>query len=167
MVAGKKLNFQLIVAAKPISLYHGRMRILTTLSLITLFVFFACNRRPDKPKLTLSQYSRQAVITKGVIEKLLAESDYKKMHEIAIAIESSRAVNCTTVYDECNLFGQILNKIVSSTQTRLPNAEENQFIYGKLGEMDQAYVSGYQVLADEWKIYINAGHENEKDPSPK
>lgn len=138
------------------------MKILITLTLIPLFAFFACNRTPEKPKLTLSEYSRQAVITKGVIEKLLAETDYKKMHEVALAVESSRAVNCTTIYEECNLYGQILNKIVNSTQTRLPNAEENVIIYRMLGEMDQAYVRGYEILAEQWEVYISASHPEEK-----
>jgi len=145
-----------------ISPYHRTMKIMTTLSLITLFVFFACNRTPEKPKLSLSDYSRQAVITKGVIEKLLAETDPKRMHEIAIAVESSRAVNCVTVYEECNLYGQILNKIVSSSQGRLPNAEENVVIYRMLGEMDQAFIKGYEVLAKEWNAYIAATHPDEK-----
>lgn len=139
------------------------MKTFTMIFLVSLFVFFACNRSPEKPKLTLSEYSRQAVITKGVVEKLLAEPDYKKMHEIALAVESARAVNCTTIAEECNLYGKILNKIVASTQTRLPNAEENIVIYRLLGEMDAAYVKGYEHLAEQWKAYIAATHpEQEK-----
>lgn len=140
------------------------MKFLTILSLITLFVFFACNRKPDKPKLTLSEYSRQAVVTKGVVEKLLAETDYKVMHEMALGVESSRAVNCVTVYEECNLYGKILNKIVKSTQKSLPGAEENVEIYRLVGEMDQAYIKGYEVLAEEWKAYIAATHDGPAAP---
>lgn len=143
------------------------MKTFITIFLFSLFIFFACNRTPDKPKLTLSEYSKQAVITKGVIEKILAETDYKKMHQIALAVESSRAVDCTTINEECNLYGQILNKIVECTQTRLPNAEENVIIYRKLGEMDAAFIKGHEMLAEQWKAYIAATHPEDQKEPPK
>src|SRR4051812_17912894 len=110
--------------------------LMLTLFVSLLIVVTGCNKTPDKPKLTLNDYSKQAVVTKGVVEKILAEPDYKKMHQIALAVESARAVHCITVAEECNLFGKILNKIVESTQSRLPSADENVVIYRMVGEMD-------------------------------
>lgn len=136
--------------------------------MITLFVSLfivgisGCNKGPAKPKLSLSEYSKQAVITKGVVEKILAEPDYKKMHAIALAVESARAVNCITVAEECNLFGKILNKIVESTQKGLPNADENVEIYRLVGELDSSFVRGYEILAEQWNAYIAATHPKEE-----
>lgn len=131
---------------------------------LSLLAFSGCTKTPDKPKLSLADYSKQAVITKGVVEKILAEPDYKKMHQIALAVESARAVNCITVAEECNIFGKILNKIVESTQSRLPNADENVMIYRLVGEMDTSYVKGYEMLSEKWNAYNSATKSKESKP---
>lgn len=147
------------------------MKTILLASFVSSFIFLGilsgCSKTPEKPKLTLSEYSKQAVITKGVVEKILAEPDYKKMHEIALAVESARAVNCITISEECNYFGKILNKIVQSTQTRLPNAEENVEIYRLLGEMDSSFTKGYEILARDWNAYIAATHPKEENSEVK
>lgn len=120
-----------------------------------LFVI-SCSKTPEKPKLTIAEYTKQAIVTKGVVEKILTETDYKKMHEIALAVESSRAVNCITVDEECNIFGELLNRIVNSTQNSLPKEEDNKFFYKKLEELDQAIQKGHVTLGEQWRIYIKA-----------
>jgi hypothetical protein len=121
-----------------------------------LLLAVSCTRYPDKPKITISEYTKQSIITKGVIEKIMAEQDYKKMHEIAIAVESSRAVSCISVGEECNLYGQVLNKIVESSQKSLPSAEDNVAIYKKINELDKAINDGHEKLASEWSEYIKS-----------
>lgn len=126
------------------------------LYLSCFLLIISCTKTPEKPKLTIAEYTKQSIVTKGVIEKILAEPDYKKMHEIALAVESSRAVNCISVDEECNVFGELLNKIVYSTQNSLPKEADNIAIYKKLDELDQAILKGHAVLGEQWKEYIKA-----------
>ncbi len=127
-----------------------------------LFLISACNKSPEKPKITIGDFSRQVVITKGVIDKIMQEKDFKKMHEIAIAIESSRAVNCISVGEECNIYGEVLNKIVSSTQTSMPNEADNVAIYKKISELDEAARKSQEILIEQWKVYLNSKTQEEK-----
>jgi membrane-associated HD superfamily phosphohydrolase len=129
-----------------------------------LITLLSCSRKPEQPAITLSEYSKQAITSKGVVEKLLNESDYKKMHEIALAIESSRAVECKTVSDECNILGQILNKIVKSTNDGLPGEADNVAIYKLVNQLDEEFNKGHEKLASQWKEYINsnASEQNSK-----
>jgi hypothetical protein len=91
-----------------------------------------------------------------VIDKILSEPDYKKMHEIALALESSRAISCILISDECNILAIILNKIVKSTSAGAPNQEANIAIYQLIHQLDEEFIKGHEKLADQWKEYINA-----------
>ncbi|MDO9183649.1 MAG: hypothetical protein Q7U04_14640 [Bacteriovorax sp.] len=139
-----------------------KKKFLLLLPLILLATFISCSKQIEKPKISISQYNVQAVTSKGLVEKILNESDYKKMHEIALAVESSRAVNCISISDDCNILGQILNKIVQSTNEGLPNEENNIAIYKLVNQMNTEFIKGQEILAEQWKAYINA-HANEQE----
>lgn len=123
---------------------------------ISFVLCLSCSKKIEKPKITLSEYSTQTITSKGVVDKILNETDYKKMHEIALAVESSRAVNCISVSDECNILGQILNKIVQSTNDGVPKEAENVAIYKLVNQLDEEFRKGYEKLAGQWEKYINA-----------
>lgn len=132
------------------------MKNLKLVFILGIVFCFACAKKPEKPQLTLGEYSAQAATSKGAVEKILQETDYKKMHEIALAIESSRAIKCITVTDECNVLGKILNLIVKSTNEGLPSEADNMAIYKLVDQLDKEYEKGHEKLALEWKNYINA-----------
>lgn len=119
-----------------------------------LLILGACSKKIEKPKITISDYSTQAITAKGMVDKIMSESDYKKMHEIAQAVESSRAVSCVSVSEECNLLGKILNKIVTSTNEGLPKEDDNKAIYKMIGELESELVLGHEKLALQWSEYI-------------
>jgi hypothetical protein len=123
---------------------------------ILCVTLLSCSRKAEKPKLTLSEYSTQAITSKGIVEKILNEPDYKKMHEIALAVESSRAVDCKAVSNECNILGQILNKIVKATNDGLPGEADNVAIYKLVNQLNDELNVGHEKLAEQWKEYINA-----------
>jgi hypothetical protein len=125
--------------------------------IIPLFlILLACTKQAEKPKLSIGEYNIQAVTSKGVVDKILSETDYKKMHGIALAVESSRAVDCISVGEECNVLGQILNKIVNSTNNGLPNEADNVAIYKLVNQLDEEFLKGQEKLSTQWKDYINA-----------
>ena len=133
-----------------------------TILLIFSLLTFGCAKKAEKPKLSLSQFNNQSATAKGVVEKILNESDYKKMHAIALAVESSRAVDCISIGEECNVLGQILNKIVNSTNEGLPNETENIAIYKLVGQLNEELVKSEEKLGADWKEYINA-HASEEN----
>lgn len=121
-----------------------------------MLLIFSCSKKAEKPKITISDYTTQALTSKGMVEKIMNETDYKKMHEIAQAVESSRAISCVSVSEECNLLGMILNKIVSSTNEGLPKEADNVEIYKMIGQLEHELVTGHEKLADQWGAYIKA-----------
>lgn len=137
------------------------MKKILLISLSSCLLFLGCSKTPEKPKMTISEYTNQALTTKGVVDKLLNEPDYKKMHEIALAVESSRAVNCISVSEECNILGMVLNKIVESTRNGPPGEAENVAIYKLSGQLDHELQIGHEKLADQWSEYIKMSKEKE------
>lgn len=129
---------------------------------VCLIQFIGCSSRVDKPKITISNYTTQALTTKGVVKKIMDETDYRKMHAIALALESSRAVSCVSISDECNLLGQILNKIVNSTQNRMPSAAESTEIYSMINRLELELKIGHEKLALQWRDYIKAQNKEAK-----
>ncbi len=136
------------------------MKNLWILSIVFIFCLSACSK-PEKPKLTLGQYAKQVNTAKGVINKIMADPDFKRMHMIALAVESARAVSCITVSDECNLYGKILNRIVFATQTGPLSDEEKILIYKWINEMDGEIKKGEEILTRQWSDYIRS-HSEEK-----
>lgn len=122
--------------------------------IVCLLLILACTKEAPKPKITLSDYTTQAITSKGVVEKLMNEPDYKKMHEIALAIESSRAISCVAVSEECNILEKILNKIVSSTHEGLPTGAVNIEIYKMINQLDQEFKIGQEKLRIQWAEYL-------------
>lgn len=127
-----------------------------------ILIVFACTKNVEKPKISINDYTTQAITLKGMAEKIMHETDYKKMHEIALAVESSRAVSCVPVSEECNLLGKILNKIVNSTQSGLPSESDNIEIYKMINQMDQELKIGHEKLASQWAEYLNAQANDKK-----
>ena len=130
------------------------MKKINIIIITTLLMILGCSTKVEKPKITISNYATQALVAKGVVSKIMNETDYKKMHEIALAIESSRSVSCVLVSDECNLLGEILNKIVFASQKSLPTTEERIEIYKMINQMDQEFKNGHEKLALLWAEYI-------------
>ena len=137
-------------------------------SLINLFtiklavmaiILISCSKQAEKPKLTLSEYSTQGITSRGVVNKILNEADYKKMHEIALAVESSRAINCISISEECNVLGEILNHIVKATNEGLPKEADNVAIYKLLNQMNEEFRVGHEKLGTQWELYL----KSEKD----
>ncbi|RPJ76691.1 MAG: hypothetical protein EHM20_07135 [Alphaproteobacteria bacterium] len=129
---------------------------------VCLIQFTGCSSKVDRPKITISDYTTQALTTKGVVQKIMDENDHKKMHDIALALESSRAVSCVSISEECNLLGQILNKIVNSTQKGMPSATESTEIYSMINQLDNELKIGHEKLALQWGEYIKSQGQRAK-----
>ncbi len=132
------------------------MKKIYIVSIVCLLQLVGCSGKVERPKITISNYSTQALTTKGVVQKIMSETDYKRMHEIALALESSRAISCVTVSEECNLLGKILNKIVNSTQNSMPNDADSIEIHKMINQLDEEVRIGHEKLAIQWRDYIKS-----------
>jgi hypothetical protein len=127
------------------------------LAFFVLILSLSCSK-PERPKLTIAQYATQANTARGVVLKLLAEEDYKRLHAVALAVESARAVSCTTISDECNLYGKILNRIVFATQTGPISDSEKIVIFKMVNEMDAEFRKGQEMIEKQWAEYIKVSN---------
>ena len=130
-----------------------------TITFILLFNL-GCSKVVEKPKVELGQFAEQTIVTKGMINKILSQDDYKKTHELAYIVESNWMVNCFSVGEECNLYNQILNKIIKATHAGPISDADNIEIRKLINEMETAQKSSQIILAEQWKEYLLA-HPNE------
>lgn len=126
------------------------------LVLFTLGFVFSCTKTPEKPAVTIAHYSQQVVQINEVVNKLMSEPNVKIMNVMADGVESTRAIGCDAVGEECNVYYEFINKVVYLTRD------------GDLSEADRAILVEIQKrlqvelkksdikIQNEWKTYINA-----------
>jgi len=118
--------------------------IFSTLSLM------ACSKI-EKPSMSLGQFSKERFILESAVNKILNEPDLKKMHEMAFALESARAINCKPIKNECDLFQQILNKTVTLSSNRELTLKEKEELFKMRNEMVKELDLAQKKLEDDWK----------------
>ena len=135
------------------------MRSLIAILAISIFSF-SCTKKVEKPAVTIGHYSKQVVQISEVVNKLMSETDVKVMNFMADGVESTRAIGCDAVGEECNAYYEFINKVVDVTKD------------GELSEKDRELLLQYRarVFAElkksdvkiqmQWKEYINAGNKD-------
>jgi hypothetical protein len=124
--------------------------------LITLSFFIGCKSESERPSVTVGQFSKQSIVMIGVINKILSEPDPKKMFAMAQAIESSRAVNCIPVKDECNKYYEIINKVVNLTKEGKLIGDDKLILFKMNNEFNKSLKESEMKLQNDWKTYINS-----------
>ena len=132
------------------------MKKLNFFIILLLLINLSCTKQVEKPKVTLGQFSEQTIVTRGMVNKILSQDDYKKTHELAYVVESNWMVNCFSVGEECNLYNQILNKIINATHAGPISDSDNIAIHKMINEMEQAQKSSQLILTEQWKEYLLA-----------
>ena len=136
------------------------MKKINNIIITGLLIIIGCSSKIEKPQITISDYATQTLVAKGVVRKIMNETDYKRMHEMALAIESSRSISCVLVSDECNLLAKILNKIVFVSQKSMPKPEESVEIYKMINQLDQEFKIGHEKLTIQWANYLKETKES-------
>lgn len=131
------------------------MKNLLTLIILSAFVI-SCSKSVEKPAVSISHYSNQVVQINEIVNKLMNEQDVKVMNYMADGVESTRAIGCDAIGEECNAYYELLNKMVNVTKD------------GELSEADRALLVQLQAklnvelkksevkIQNQWKEYINA-----------
>jgi uncharacterized lipoprotein YajG len=126
------------------------------INLLILFLLLtACTKTPETPIVTIANYSEQVVVMNGVVTKILDEKDPKIMYQMANAIESSRAVACKPVGEECNLYYQIINKVVSMTKEGKITDDQRMELFKMKNEFQEEVRKGELKIRELWKAKIS------------
>lgn len=124
--------------------------------LILLALFFvACTKSTPltKPTLTLEEFDKQANTLKSVLMKFIQDNDPKVVHDVTLAMESTFALNCIPVEDECNEYHTIVTSIIQATQDKKFTLEEKMTILKKIYEMEKTLEHSRIKLIEDWKYY--------------
>lgn len=127
---------------------------------ISVFIFLllaaACSKSVEKPAVTIGHYSKQVVQINEVVKKLLNEPDVKVMRFMADGVESTRAIGCDAVGEECNAYYELINKIVDLTKDGDLSIADRE-VLTKLDAKLQAELKKSEVkIQAQWKEYINS-----------
>lgn len=119
-----------------------------------------CAKKYEKPVLTLGEYADQITKINEVITKLMNEPDVQVMKTMADGVESTRAIPCDAIGDECNAYYELLNKMVSVTRDGELTESERAELVKMQNNLQVAIAKSEKIIQDEWKNYIN--QENKK-----
>lgn len=141
---------------------HWAYMKITTIILISFLTlsFSGCAKKNEKPVVTIQKFSLQKVQMNEVLNKLFSEKNVKVMYMMADGLESTRAVDCSPIGEECNYYYELINKIVNLTRDGELN-ENDRLI---LKELHQKFInevkSSEAKLQLQWKEYINLKSES-------
>jgi hypothetical protein len=135
------------------------MRILILILAISVFSF-SCTKKVEKPAVTIGHYSKQVVQITEVITKLMNEPDVKVMNFMADGVESTRAISCDAVGEECNAYYEFINKIVDVTKDGELSAKDREILVQYQQRVFTELKKSDIKIQQEWKDYINSGNKD-------
>ncbi len=122
---------------------------------LVLILISACSPKQEKPIVTIQKFSMQKIQMNEVVKKLMAEKNIKTMYAMADGIESTRAVDCSPIGEECNLYYQLINKMVNVTRDGELNPEERNLLIQMKASYDKEIQNSEQKLKSQWKDFFN------------
>ena len=128
----------------------------TLFFLVILIMSFSCKKKIEKPAVTIGHYSKQVVQITEVITKLMNEPDVKIMNYMADGVESTRAIGCDAVGEECNAYYEFINKIVDVTNDGELSAKDRELLVGYQSRVFDELKKSDIRIQQQWKNYINS-----------
>jgi hypothetical protein len=125
--------------------------------LIVLLIVASCSnstKENEKPPVTVGEYSKQSVVMNGVINKILNEPDPKKMFTMADSIESTRAVSCIPIGEECNSYYKLINKVVNFTRSGSITNDQRAELFKLYNDFHSEIIKSEKDVQARWKKYI-------------
>ena len=133
------------------------------LIILTAIIFVtACAKKVEKPFLTLGQYADQVTKIKAVMSKLQTEKDVKVMNFMADGVETTRAIPCDAIAEECNAYYEYLNKVVFLTRDGDLTEDDKKIIESYYKRAIIELAKSEKIIQTQWKDYIN---QQEKEAS--
>ncbi len=135
------------------------MKYTITILLISL-IAISCSKSVEKPAVSISHYSNQVFQINEVVNKLMNEPDVKVMNYMADGVESTRAIGCDAVGEECDAYYEFLNKVVNVTKDgELTDADRALLVELKT-KLNVELKKSEVKIQSQWKEYINADKRN-------
>lgn len=131
------------------------MRSLLLILAITV-LSFSCTKKIEKPAVTIGHYSKQVVQITEVVNKLMSEPDVKVMNFMADGVESTRAIGCDAVGEECNAYYEFINKVVDLTRDGEVSAKDRETLVQYQQRVFAELKKSDIKIQQEWKDYINS-----------
>lgn len=121
---------------------------------LMIFLFCACTKENSgKPILTVAEYEKEKLEILGVIEKLMSDQDANRIHAVAVGLQSTFAVDCKPIGEECTIYHNIITAIINATNDRILSLEEKMDIIKMRQELEQTFKANQAKLALDWKKY--------------
>lgn len=117
------------------------------LIIFTVTFLCACHSAKQRQRLTLSDFNKRAKLMTGVVDKLFQEEDTVKLKEIAVKTQYARLVNCDDdITKECEIYNDILSKIVSSLKDNVFSAKEKKKVRELIADLRFEISRGRETL---------------------
>jgi hypothetical protein len=97
-----------------------------------------------------STYISDSALLVKTSDKFANESDVQKLRQVAIAMESTRTLNCENYNNECTLFAEFLSMAIRLTAKGTLSADERKSLQDKATEIRSAVEEGKRKLHSEW-----------------
>lgn len=127
----------------------NKLQLLLLTSILSISI--SCDKKPEKPIITLPNYAYQKMQMNAVIEKLFSEKNIKIMNAMADGVESTRAIDCTPIGEECNLYYELINKIVNVSADGELSSQDRQILNEMKIKFDREIVVSEKKLKEQWK----------------
>lgn len=126
------------------------------LVIVISILSFSCAKKVEKPAVTIGHYSMQVVQITEVITKLMNEPDVKVMNYMADGVESTRAIGCDSVGEECNAYYKFINKVVDVTKDGELSSQDRELLVGYQSRVFDELKKSDIIIQQQWKTYINS-----------
>jgi hypothetical protein len=88
-----------------------------------------------------------------VIKKFVDDNDPAVVHEVSLGLESSLAVDCLPIGEECKQFHDIVTTIIQLTYDRKFTLEEKMQVLKMYYVLETTIQNTRSKLVEDWKKY--------------
>lgn len=126
-----------------------------TIRVLLLIFLVGCLPNAHKPKISIAQYAKQVTEMNAVVTKLMNEPNPKVMHDMAFGVESTRAVLCDPVGEECNLYYKLINKMVYVTNDGVLSEEDKVLLTKMNNDLQDEIKRTEAIVIKEWNDFVS------------
>jgi hypothetical protein len=127
--------------------------------ILIMLVLTSCLVEKEKPKMPVQKFAKQVVEMNTVVTKLMNEQDPKVLHDMAFGVESTRVVLCDPVGNECNLYYQLINKMVFVTNDGVVSDEDRQLLIKMNNDLQNEIKKSEEIVVKDWKEFLDSQAE--------
>lgn len=121
----------------------------TLCALVLILLLSSCTFRSQEPLPDEKAYAENSGLLVNTSQKLADEPDAKKLHEIAMALQTTRTLSCSDYNDECSLFGKFLSLAAQLSNKGSMSMTDRRRLQDKAAEIRLKVELGKRRLREE------------------